>query len=201
MHFRVYTALCCALLIALTSAAQNNQRSNGGFVFKDADAEIEGSGFDGEVNRDLESSGSGQGPPEDDDDGLDPISDPDPNKPEKQPPIVETIPKKNDISPDFTAPIPPGKDKESVGIESTEDNSVIMNPKQEDRPTSFFSQPGILAAVIGGAVVGLLCAILVVMFIVYRMRKKDEGSYALGEPKQSPNSNSYSRGTNKEFYA
>ncbi|XP_049826458.1 syndecan isoform X2 [Aethina tumida] len=75
-----------------------------------------------------------------------------------------------------------------------------MNPKTEDRQTSFFAQPGILAAVIGGAVVGLLCAILVVMFIVYRMRKKDEGSYALGEPKQSPTQNSYNRG-NKEFYA
>merc|ERR1719239_856658 len=47
------------------------------------------------------------------------------------------------------------------------------------RNVSFFAQPGILAAVIGGAVVGLLCAILLVMFIVYRMRKKDEGSYAL----------------------
>lgn len=58
-----------------------------------------------------------------------------------------------------------------------------------------------VSAVIGGAVVGLLCAILVVMFIVYRMRKKDEGSYALDEPKRSPTSNSYSRGTNKEFYA
>merc|ERR1719495_1777382 len=41
------------------------------------------------------------------------------------------------------------------------------------RNVSFFAQPGILAAVIGGAVVGLLCAILLVMFIVYRMRKKD----------------------------
>merc|ERR1712203_40163 len=51
------------------------------------------------------------------------------------------------------------------------------------RNVSFFAQPGILAAVIGGAVVGLLCAILLVMFIVYRMRKKDEGSYALDEPK------------------
>merc|ERR1711981_52710 len=54
-----------------------------------------------------------------------------------------------------------------------------------NRSTSFFAQPGILAAVIGGAVVGLLCAILLVMFIVYRMRKKDEGSYALDEPKRS----------------
>ena len=40
--------------------------------------------------------------------------------------------------------------------------------------TFFFS---FFPAVIGGAVVGLLCAILCVMFVVYRMRKKDEGSY------------------------
>lgn len=57
-------------------------------------------------------------------------------------------------------------------------------------------------AVIGGAVVGLLCAILVVMFIVYRMRKKDEGSYALDEPKRSPANNSYAKNANnREFYA
>ncbi|CAG4986303.1 unnamed protein product [Parnassius apollo] len=78
----------------------------------------------------------------------------------------------------------------------------IMNAKPEDRATSFFAQPGILAAVIGGAVVGLLCAILVVMFIVYRMRKKDEGSYALDEPKRSPAAASYGKGhNNREFYA
>jgi hypothetical protein len=57
-------------------------------------------------------------------------------------------------------------------------------------------------AVIGGAVVGLLCAILVVMFIVYRMRKKDEGSYALDEPKRSPTANSYAKSAqSREFYA
>ncbi|EDS27888.1 conserved hypothetical protein [Culex quinquefasciatus] len=56
--------------------------------------------------------------------------------------------------------------------------------------------------VIGGAVVGLLCAILVVMFIVYRMRKKDEGSYALDEPKRSPTANTYAKNANnREFYA
>ncbi|XP_033246615.1 syndecan-like, partial [Drosophila miranda] len=77
---------------------------------------------------------------------------------------------------------------------------VIMS--EDDRTSSFFSQPGILAAVIGGAVVGLLCAILVVMFIVYRMRKKDEGSYALDEPKRSPANNSYAKNANnREFYA
>ena len=56
-------------------------------------------------------------------------------------------------------------------------------------------------AVIGGAVVGLLCAILCVMFVVYRMRKKDEGSYALDEPKRSPTVNSYSKPPSREFYA
>ncbi|KAG8192966.1 hypothetical protein JTE90_028088 [Oedothorax gibbosus] len=85
---------------------------------------------------------------------------------------------------------------------NTQSNEVsIMGQKQDERQPSFFSQPGILAAVIGGAVVGLLCAILLVMFIVYRMRKKDEGSYALDEPKRSPTVNSYTRSSNKEFYA
>lgn len=56
------------------------------------------------------------------------------------------------------------------------------------------------AAFIGGAVVGLLCAILLVMFIVYRMRKKDEGSYPLDEPKRMPLTSSYSP-NDKEIYA
>lgn len=58
-----------------------------------------------------------------------------------------------------------------------------------------------ISAVIGGAVVGLLCAILVVMFIVYRMRKKDEGSYPLEETKRSPATNPYLKSTHREFYA
>nr|CAG4648464.1 EOG090X0QLW [Moina brachiata] len=76
----------------------------------------------------------------------------------------------------------------------------VIDHKPEDRP-AFFAQPGILAAVIGGAVVGLLCAILLVMFIVYRMRKKDEGSYVLDEPKRnSPSANPYNKNS-REFYA
>lgn len=65
---------------------------------------------------------------------------------------------------------------------------------------TIMGHPGILAGIVGGAVVGLLCAVLLVMFIVYRMRKKDEGSYALDEPKRSP-SHSYTRAPTKEFYA
>jgi len=63
----------------------------------------------------------------------------------------------------------------------------------------------LFSAVIGGAVVGLLCAILVVMFIVYRMRKKDEGSYALDEPRRSPAVQPFPKPGaphhNREFYA
>lgn len=81
------------------------------------------------------------------------------------------------------------------------DAPEVHKERPSNRPASFFAQPGILAAVIGGAVVGLLCAILLVMFIVYRMRKKDEGSYALDEPKRSHNVNSYSKPPSREFYA
>jgi hypothetical protein len=57
-----------------------------------------------------------------------------------------------------------------------------------------WNQPFVLAGIIGGAVVGLLCAVLLVMFIVYRMRKKDEGSYSLDEKK-------YHQVPHKEYYA
>jgi len=75
-------------------------------------------------------------------------------------------------------------------------------PDKRRHPLDPFLRPGILAAVIGGAVVGLLAAILLVMFIVYRMRKKDEGSYALYEPKQPPHyAYAYQKAPTKEFYA
>lgn len=49
--------------------------------------------------------------------------------------------------------------------------------------------------------VGLLCTVLLVMFIVYRMRKADEGSYSLNEPKRSPNVHSYLKAPSREFFA
>jgi len=73
--------------------------------------------------------------------------------------------------------------------------------KHHNQETNFFAQPGILAAVVGGTVVGLLCTILLVMLIVYRMRKADEGSYSLNEPKRSPNVHSYLKAPSREFFA
>ncbi len=47
----------------------------------------------------------------------------------------------------------------------------------------------------------MLSAILLIMFIIYRMRKKDEGSYALEEgPRKSP-SHAYTRVSSREFFA
>lgn len=64
-----------------------------------------------------------------------------------------------------------------------------------------FTKPGILVGIIGGIVIGMLSAILLVMFIIYRMRKKDEGSYALEEgPRKSP-SHAYTRVSSREFFA
>jgi len=83
----------------------------------------------------------------------------------------------------------------------THHDTPVISDVPTNRPVSFFAQPGILAAVIGGAVVGLLCAILLVMFIVYRMRKKDEGSYILDEPSRKLNGNLYTKTPNREIYA
>lgn len=129
--------------------------------------------------------------------------DEDPYKPE----IREEIVVEEDIytkegqpppSPPVTTPPPTLTDHSGRG--NMESPVQIHTTMTEERQVSIFAQPGILAAFIGGAVVGLLCAILLVMFIVYRMRKKDEGSYPLDEPKRMPLTSSYSP-NDKEIYA
>jgi len=47
----------------------------------------------------------------------------------------------------------------------------------------------------------MLSAILLIMFIIYRLRKRDEGSYVLDEtPRKSP-SHAYTRVSSREFFA
>lgn len=63
-------------------------------------------------------------------------------------------------------------------------------------------QPGVIAGIVGSAVAGLLLLILLILFCIYRLRKKDEGSYALDEPKKRPPVvNAYQRAPTREFYA
>lgn len=62
---------------------------------------------------------------------------------------------------------------------------------------------GFYAAIAGGVLVAVITAILLVLFVVFRIRKKDEGSYALDEPKQARPyaSYGYTKASTKEFYA
>ncbi|XP_053210753.1 syndecan-like [Panonychus citri] len=85
--------------------------------------------------------------------------------------------------------------------ENTLRNDIsILGRKQDTRPVSLFAQPTMLAAVIGGIVVSLLCAILLAMFIIYRTRKKDEGSYICEPSLTSPVISHYGKGSSNKFY-
>uniref|UniRef100_UPI00398F86DE syndecan-1-like n=1 Tax=Pristiophorus japonicus TaxID=55135 RepID=UPI00398F86DE len=65
---------------------------------------------------------------------------------------------------------------------------------------SFLERRELLAATVAGGFVGLLLAVLLVVVLVYRMKKKDEGSYTLDESKQ-PNGGYQKPQKQEEFYA
>uniref|UniRef100_A0A3B4BF61 Syndecan n=1 Tax=Periophthalmus magnuspinnatus TaxID=409849 RepID=A0A3B4BF61_9GOBI len=54
-------------------------------------------------------------------------------------------------------------------------------------------------AIIACGVVGFLCAVFLLLLLAYRMKKKDEGSYDLGETKLT--NTAYHKAPTKEFYA
>uniref|UniRef100_A0A318CZA9 Neurexin/syndecan/glycophorin C domain-containing protein n=1 Tax=Kangiella spongicola TaxID=796379 RepID=A0A318CZA9_9GAMM len=108
--------------------------------------------------------------------------------------------------------------RKPVRTETTVDTLVKEETKKDDfvieKPTintdgddvsakkhseSLFQRTEVLAAVIAGGVIGFLFAIFLILLLVYRMRKKDEGSYDLGERK--PSTAAYQKAPTKEFYA
>ncbi|MBN3299891.1 SDC2 protein, partial [Amia calva] len=78
-------------------------------------------------------------------------------------------------------------------------NDANKDVSTEIRSENLFQRTEVLAAVIAGGVIGFLFAIFLILLLVYRMRKKDEGSYDLGERK--PSSAAYQKAPTKEFYA
>ncbi|KAK6490813.1 syndecan-2-like [Huso huso] len=78
-------------------------------------------------------------------------------------------------------------------------SGVDTDVSAEIQSESLFQRTEVLAAVIAGGVIGFLFAIFLILLLVYRMRKKDEGSYDLGERK--PSSAAYQKAPTKEFYA
>lgn len=95
----------------------------------------------------------------------------------------------------------PGEEEEEEPVDDKTDKDPPAGTNDDLKHSPIIGTPGLLPGIIGGAVVGLLCAVLLVMFIVYRMRKKDEGSYALEEPKMTSPSRGYTRAPTKEYWA
>lgn len=89
----------------------------------------------------------------------------------------------------------PEVDAKKKSDEPGDDTDVFTEKHSEN----LFQRTEVLAAVIAGGVIGFLFAIFLILLLVYRMRKKDEGSYDLGERK--PSSAAYQKAPTKEFYA
>eukprot|EP00076_Gallus_gallus_P037227 XP_025002765.1 syndecan-2 isoform X1 [Gallus gallus] len=89
----------------------------------------------------------------------------------------------------------PEVDSKKKSNEPGDDTDVFTEKHSEN----LFQRTEVLAAVIAGGVIGFLFAIFLILLLVYRMRKKDEGSYDLGERK--PSSAAYQKAPTKEFYA
>nr|XP_020644881.1 syndecan-4 [Pogona vitticeps] len=88
------------------------------------------------------------------------------------------------------------------------ENEIIVPKKDaspEDLPNkismastangSILERTEVLAALIAGGAVGLLFAVFLILLLVYRMKKKDEGSYDLGKKPI------YKKAPTNEFYA
>ncbi|KAF3691725.1 Syndecan-2-B [Channa argus] len=74
-----------------------------------------------------------------------------------------------------------------------------QEPLEEVPPGNMWERTEVLAAVIACGVVGFLCAVFLLLLLAYRMKKKDEGSYDLGDTKLS--TTAYQKAPTKEFYA
>ncbi|XP_072041933.1 uncharacterized protein [Amphiura filiformis] len=111
-----------------------------------------------------------------------------------------------------------GNEVDPITIDDTIDDGIVAEPEPtnevgntldrdgdpEAETQNFwdklFSHPLILAGLVGAVVIALLTVVLLLMFIVYRLKKKDEGSYSLDEPHKVKDPMAYWKDT-KEFYA
>uniref|UniRef100_A0A3B5KK88 Syndecan n=1 Tax=Xiphophorus couchianus TaxID=32473 RepID=A0A3B5KK88_9TELE len=96
-------------------------------------------------------------------------------------------------------PVPVTEDQQRNQLTSTTEPPGSALEPVEVRTENLFQRTEVLAAVIAGGVIGFLFAIFLILLLVYRMRKKDEGSYDLGERK--PSGAAYQKAPTKEFYA
>ncbi|XP_019961932.2 syndecan-4 isoform X1 [Paralichthys olivaceus] len=163
----------------LESSGDAQNGSDFGFTDDDEDDEDDNDYYtDNYEDEYVESSGSG--------DGATTVS----PEPESEPSVK---PDANDNKiPDVEPPVRPTVNEVDIVQNSNEIPLVRMDAEtSEDYPSnvlmahasddSIFNKTEVLAAVIAGCAVGLMFAVLLILLLIYRMKKKDEGSYELGK--------------------
>ncbi|XP_062379255.1 syndecan-3-like [Sardina pilchardus] len=86
-----------------------------------------------------------------------------------------------DIVPDIVPEVRMGVDRPMINEELTKDGGRSSESSSEHQ--TLLERKEVLAGVICGGVVGLALAVMLVSIMAYRMKKKDEGSYALDDHK------------------
>ncbi|KAM8775147.1 syndecan-4 [Rhynchonycteris naso] len=151
-------------------------------------------GEPGQDSDDFELSGSG-----DLDDSEDPSAFPEATQPLV--PVENHIPER--AGPGSQAPTEPKELEEnevipkkiSPSLEGNEDVSNRVSMSSTAKGSNIFERTEVLAALIVGGAVGILFAVFLVLLLMYRMKKKDEGSYDLGKKPI------YKKAPTNEFYA
>ncbi|XP_038175771.1 syndecan-1 [Arvicola amphibius] len=94
-----------------------------------------------------------------------------------------------------------GENTAVAAIEPDQRNQQPVDEGATGASQGLLDRKEVLGGVIAGGLVGLIFAVCLVAFMLYRMKKKDEGSYSLEEPKQA-NGGAYQKPTKQEeFYA
>lgn len=101
---------------------------------------------------------------------------------------------------DFTFDIS-GENTAVAAVEPDQRNQPPVDRGATGASQGLLDRKEVLGGVIAGGLVGLIFAVCLVGFMLYRMKKKDEGSYSLEEPKQA-NGGAYQKPSKQEeFYA
>ncbi|XP_047203630.1 syndecan-4 [Girardinichthys multiradiatus] len=132
---------------------------------------------DDDYNNEYDVSGSGEGETESTGRHSRPSVKPDINDnriPDQQLPVrptindIDNVKNKNEIPPLGNTPGSKEENPSNVLMSQATDNSILNKTE-------------VLAAVIAGCAVCLMFAVLLILLLIYRMKKKDEGSYDLGK--------------------
>lgn len=197
------TRLLALLLLFLVGAAAESIRETEvidpqdlleGRYFSGALPDDEDAGVPGQEPGDFELSGSGD---------LDDVEEPKivPEVVQSSVPLDNRIPE--DAGPGSQLPTKPKELPENEvvpkkispfeGDDDDMSNRVSMSSTAQS--SSIFERTEILAALIVGGIVGILFAVFLILLLLYRVKKKDEGTYDLGKKPI------YKKAPTTEFYA